>query len=102
MKALQAFAGLVAATLVLPAYAAPLLSKTQYIDYQAEAKCIDQQFWDDPEQQEKRRNALDKRFRIKDSDIEKLDELAMEMDADPVVLDAIDLKMAEMCPQPAE
>lgn len=102
MKALQAFAGLVAAALVLPASAAPLLTKAQYIDYQAEAKCIDQQFWDDPDQQEKRRNALDKRFGIKDSDIEKLDELAMELDADPVVLEAIDLKMAEMCPQPAE
>lgn len=85
------------------AVAKDLLSKDQYIDYQAQMKCAETQYsYSDPDRFEKEQQKIDKAFNVKEKDIEagKMDELSEKYGADSAVLDAIDAKTAALCPQP--
>ena len=85
------------------AVARDLLTKEQYIDYQAQMKCAEQQYsYSDPDRFEKEQQKIDKTFSVKEKDIEagRMDELSEKYGADSAVLDAIDAKTTELCPQP--
>lgn len=85
------------------AVARDLLGKDQYIDYQAQMKCAEQQYsYSDPDRFEKEQQKIDKAFGVSEKDIEtgKMDDLSAKYGSDSVVLDAIDAKTAELCPQP--
>jgi hypothetical protein len=83
------------------ASAKDLLTKEQYIDYQAQVKCAEQQYsFSDPDRYEKEVAKIEKAFGIKEKDIEsgRVDDLAAKYDADPAVYDAIDEKKNALCP----
>ena len=93
-----AAAGLLAAG---AASAKDLLTKEQYINYQAQVKCAEQQYsFSDPDRYEKEVSKIEKSFGIKEKDIEsgRMDDLAAKYDAAPAVYDAIDEKKNALCP----
>ena len=87
------------------AQAKDLLTKEQYIDYQAQMKCAEVKYsYSDPDRYDQEQSKIDKAFKIRDKDIEdgRMDELMEKYGNDTAVLDAIDAKVTALCPQPAE
>lgn len=86
--------------LILPglAMADPLMSRDQYIEYSAKQHCINQQYWDQPDKQNAELTALDTAMGIGEDDYDALDALAMELDMDASVQEAVELKAREACP----
>ena len=85
------------------AFAKDLLSRDQYIDYQAQMKCAEQQYsYTDPDRYEKEQAGIDKSFKVTEKDIEngRMDDMMGKYGSDNAVLDAIDAKTAALCPQP--
>lgn len=97
---------LAAATLLAvsaPVLAKDLLSKDQYIDYQAQMKCAEQQYsYNDPDMYEKEQAKIDKAFKVTEKDIEngRMDDLMGKYGSDNAVLDAIDARVNSLCPTP--
>ena len=97
-----AVAGLLASGTLM---AKDLLTQDQYIDYQSQMKCAEQQYsYNDPDRYEKEQAKIDKAFKVTEKDIEngRMDDLMGKYGSDNGVLDAIDAKVAALCPQPAE
>lgn len=84
-----------------PACAADVLSREQFIEYNAQMKCAEMLYsYTDPDKHAKEQERIDKSFGIKEKDIEagKIDALMEKYGADAGVLDAVDTKVNELCP----
>lgn len=102
MKTVNALA-VVALLSAATAQAGDLLTRDQYIDYQAQAKCAEVQYsYSDPDRYDKEMARIDKAFKVTDKDIEngRMDDLMAKYGSESDVLDAIDAKVATLCPQP--
>jgi HPt (histidine-containing phosphotransfer) domain-containing protein len=88
-----------AALALLPASALALkMDQQQFIDYSAEQHCLNQKLWDQPDKLEKELVKLEKKFGIRDNDLDALDELTAKYNSDTVVQQQIEEKARTLCP----
>jgi len=84
---------------VLPASALALkMDRTQYIDYAAQQHCLNQTLWDQPDKLENELEKLEKKFGIREKDLDALDDLTAKYNADSEAQSAIETKVRTLCP----
>jgi HPt (histidine-containing phosphotransfer) domain-containing protein len=83
----------------LPASALALkMNQQQFIDYSAEQHCLNQKLWDQPDKLESELEKLEKKFGIREKDLDALDDLTAKYNADGDVQAAIEAKVRTLCP----
>jgi HPt (histidine-containing phosphotransfer) domain-containing protein len=84
---------------VLPASALALkMDRTQFIDYAAQQHCLNQKLWDQPDKLERELEKLEKKFGIREKDLDALDDLTAKYNADSEVQAAVEEKVRTLCP----
>ena len=82
---------------VSAAFAEPLMTKTQYIDYSVLYQCAEMNFHNDLKKKEAELIRIEKLFKLNDDNFDAFDDLITQYERDEKLLDTVRVRVSKEC-----